>query len=495
MAYTIQKNQNGENDLVISGWENGIANSALLGLENITNVDIWTRPGFAQPGFSWSNSSLIGITPGVFGVVNWIVYNPVEGVLYCVTNVGTVDVDANGQGAVWTTLPGHGTSGQHGNGLCVWISRNNPNKSFLFSARDTSMDVYDAVAGVWHNDFVALNQADIHPMFVGTDGRLYIGNHAGIMSFQEADGVTFDPTNSATYSINNPALDLPGGYFVNAITQLGQNLQIGTIFQSAGNSPANIADIFPWDKESDSYAYPISLQTNGINQMTVLNNLMYIQAGYVSNISASNGSTTQIVVQDLPIQGTGHPGGIGVIDGRTVIFAVDGAGIYGLRDGKYVTLQSHVVAGTPDNLHMNAVCVTPLNANSLCYAVDNTIVQVDGQSRFSDYSAQIDTDLVPVATYLYKRSFSEVEFKLGSLLPDGAGVKISYRTSQDATFTLIGQWENNGSPTPPAINVGAVMSYVAPANIDSAEYLQFRIQIRNGFSSNSTLYLREIRVR
>lgn len=86
MAYKIQKGINGEQEIIINGWENGIATSALKGFQNMVNVDIWTSPNFVQPQGMGTSATLYG---GAFTkLVTYFVYNPVNTTYYALMNDG-----------------------------------------------------------------------------------------------------------------------------------------------------------------------------------------------------------------------------------------------------------------------------------------------------------------------------------------------------------------------------------------------------------------------
>lgn len=64
MAYRIEKNQNGEQDLVIDGWENGIASSPFKGIGNIRNLNIKYYDGVAYVNYKRQACTITGGTLG-----------------------------------------------------------------------------------------------------------------------------------------------------------------------------------------------------------------------------------------------------------------------------------------------------------------------------------------------------------------------------------------------------------------------------------------------
>ncbi len=61
MAYRHQKNANGEQDLIIDGWENGIGQSPELGV-NIKNCNIESVTGTVRPNWRSNLSSIAQFT-------------------------------------------------------------------------------------------------------------------------------------------------------------------------------------------------------------------------------------------------------------------------------------------------------------------------------------------------------------------------------------------------------------------------------------------------
>lgn len=75
MAYRTEKNQNGNNDIVIDGWESGIAASPYLGISDIRNVNIRWLPKAAYVNYARNLTSTANAT-GTFTANSSSVTNP-----------------------------------------------------------------------------------------------------------------------------------------------------------------------------------------------------------------------------------------------------------------------------------------------------------------------------------------------------------------------------------------------------------------------------------
>src|SRR4051812_25820002 len=64
MAYRYEKNQNAEYDLVIDGWEKGIAASPFKGIGNIRNLNVKYYEGVAYVSYKRQACTITGGTLG-----------------------------------------------------------------------------------------------------------------------------------------------------------------------------------------------------------------------------------------------------------------------------------------------------------------------------------------------------------------------------------------------------------------------------------------------
>jgi hypothetical protein len=505
MSYSFEKNSRGDSDLVISGWEYGIGDSALQGHQLIQNIDVFTKPGMALVQFKSEKASDNSGTNEVTGLVKWMVQDSANSnLVYALDSDGKV-YQATGT-TNWDLVAGYSpASFGNGQGLGIYESQTTAGRSFLFVARATQVDVLRIDNGAWNLGWKTdlKSNSFCHPMWFGTDARLYIGNNQYIASFYEVDAATFVPGTPATYTWNTQALDLPSRYKVRSLTQLGQQLMIGTQIGSPGvNSNYNVADLFPWDKTSDTFNLPVSFNTQGVHQLSTINNIVYAWAGNGNTLSATNGSSTQTFKEfknisnfdDPDIELRPYPDSICSLGGNEELLIGIGStdnnvsplGIYAVKDGIHV-LRNTISTGETSKVEIGSIF--PIDKNKFYVGwksdTDQGIDIVGNSGRYEDWSATIDTDLIPTATFLSPKEFGEIEFKLGKPLGDDEGIRIYWRDSLTASWTLILQ--KTGT------DIQNRMSYQLAANIPDSQYLQLRIQLLA--DGDETPWLSEVRLR
>lgn len=484
MSYTFQ-DQNRK--IIISGWENGIAESAYVGHQNMVNIDILSQPGSALIQFAAEE-----VEDGLDGLMRWFVQDPIAGTIYGLDDTGDVWQSAD-DGDTWAILAGNTLTNANGNGLGIWVSPNSVSafppspEVFLFVARDALLDVYDIGNTAWTNGWKFLWDNQFHPMLTGQDNILYIGQDALVASVEETLGSTFVPATASTYKWNPRALDIPGQYFVNAFTSQGINLLIGASGQGTD------AQIFPWDRTSDSFNFPVQVFDKGINQLFTKDNVVYANTGTRCDLKTYDGSRVllyremkNILLDNQGITLEALPGaicshneellvGIGLSSGS----ANDAAplGVYSFKDGRYVL--KNVISdgnyGQTDNVRIGAVYSLGDNKyligweSSGVYGIDKV---GDTNIYYGSYQAWIDTDLIPVGNFIKKPNISRIEFKLGKPLVSGQGIKIDYRKNLTDAFTNIGTWD--------FATIGSRLSYIDDANINEPEWVQLRISLTTG---------------
>jgi hypothetical protein len=484
-------------DLVINQWYKGIAQSPHVGFGNMTNLDIRSFPGVVRLNFALENKGSTVVTDHIL----WLVRNRGNNhEFYGLGSSGKVYTSADGSS--WTNISGVG-AGQ-GQGLAVW-------KNYLFvAAGSTAIDVYGPLSGSpsWTNGWKTVDSDSAgHPMFINKDDTLYIGAGQYLASLEENSGQTFAPGTAASYTWISQALDLPAGYRIRCLEELGNNLMIGT-FVGANTYDFRIADIFPWNGTDPSFGIPIHLNETGVNAMITVNNLLYVFAGNGGRIYVTNGTTaTQIgnipkyianteggaQIYTLPGAVMNHAGRI--YFGLSTANSVAGMGIWSIdpnpSDGN-VLVREHLIS-TGNEGATNALQVGALISytNEVFFAswIDNSSYGIDklnNSLRVTSYGGYAETALFPVGTNLNKATFQQGEFSLSRPLATGQGIRLKYRKNLTDSFTTIGTWIYS--------QLGAVVSHNFFTDISDAEYLQIRVELTTG-EFNATPELREIRLR
>lgn len=441
-------------DLIINEFYKGIAESPILGFGAIRNIDLYSTPGVIQPNYKTTKVSGSVVT----GLVKWFATNPTNGDIFALDTGGVVYKSTN-NGGTWTEVTGNTKTNATGEGLAIW-------KDYLVVARSTVVDVYGPLSGspAWTNSFktdlTAVDLANFneatHPMLVGQDDILYIGNQRYIASLTQL--TTFDPASAPTYTWTAQALDLPSGYKVRCLAELGTNLMIGT-WRGNAITDVQVADIFPWDRTSSSFGLPIRLSEYGVHQMLNMNNLLYIVAGSTGSVYVSNGTSTRLLRQlpvDISLLQGGNsaeffPGAIFQNNGRIFFGVSTGTntaaeivGVWSVTPNGTLTFEHQISTGTisaATTVSIGALigiggkyCIGWRDAST--YGIDQT-----DTTRFTTYLSAVQTPLYRVGTPLQPMPFSQIDMIFDKPLASGDGLKIKYRDDLSSAFTTLGTYD------------------------------------------------------
>lgn len=488
-------------DLVINEWYKGIAESPHLGFGAMRNVDITSVPGVVQANLKLTKVSGSTIT----GMPKWAAVDPRNG------NIWVLDTDqkvykSTDDGASWSHVSGNTTSGGVGEGLAIW-------KDYLFVARDNEIDVYGPLSGVaawsnsWKTDLTPVDANNAveatHPMLVGQDDVLYIGNSRYVASVSENTGQTFAPATAASFTYTAQALDLPTGYKVRCLAELGQNLMIGT-WRGFGINDTQVADIFPWDRVSSSFGLPIRLQEFGVHALLTVNNLMYIIAGVNGSVYVSNGTSTRLlrkIPDDLTnFQGGAYanfmPGAIAYKDNK-IYFGMSAGGtnvttpvfgVWSVSTTGTLNFEYAISDGTIDFNGTHTIgLVFPVAAGRMLvgWRVSSTygLDLSESSTRYTNYLAEVPSPMYRVGNPLQPTQFQEIDVILDKPLASGDGIRIKYRSNRNDSFTTLGTYDFSTD------GIGAVDNFHISFPSPSFVNLQFLI----GLTQNASL--REIRIR
>ena len=207
----------------------------------------------------------------------------------------------------WTYTGLSGSSDSGGYGLAYYQSTKSSN-GFVFAFRLDSIDYFNCQTNAWvwgwrpsdattHNTGTLLYQG-IHEAFLAPDNRIYYCDGQSVGFLYETNPTTdFDPTSTATYTWGTQNL-ISGTDVMQCLTFLGTNLLIG--------GQNNI--IYPWDRSSPHFSYPILLPEYNIHRMVTVNTTTYVFVGNRGRIYQTNGTNAQLF-KKVPdhISGTVEP--------------------------------------------------------------------------------------------------------------------------------------------------------------------------------------------
>jgi len=339
-----------------------------------------------------------------------------------------------------------------GNGLAI-TPFSNTAATFLFVFRNNKIDVINVFNNTqiealnWSNDWKDLNTAaglnKSHEAIVGQDDAIYFCDGHYVGSIIENAGITFDPSNSSTYTYNNQALDLPKREIAQCLEELGTDLLIG----------GNVYNkIYPWNRISDSFGLPLEVSEFSIKRMKNIGNLVYILAGRWGNIYTTQGTyvnhfkkiPTYVINNDYVIQSNPITwGGIVVVNGA-LLFGLLGqttnsSGVYKLYpDGKLI--------------HDNTPSAGSQNVTAI-WAKDNFYIMgyTDGIDSFnltsqysSGYKTVLHSQFYPVGTKTSKATYSKLEVRIATPASIGS-IRVSYRTDKSSSFITLATYAMDGS--------------------------------------------------
>lgn len=490
-----------ENDLIITGWQAGVAESAELGFADMRNVVIDEVPGAVTCANLPTKESGTTIT----GLPTWVVRNPVNGDLWCLDDDGKTYTSTDG-GDTWSLVSGNTlpSAGNGGHGLAIW-------KGYLFVTRANKIDVYGPLASSpsWTNGWQTLTNTfgndDAGPIVLTPDDKLTGANVNLVWTVVETAATTFEPGTGGTYTFTAAALTLPNPHKIKAMVMHGLDLRIGTfVGADAVSYPyQKKADVFAWDRTSTSFtgAKTISLQEFGVHALAVKDGLLYIVAGTKGNVYVSNGAETQLFkrLKSIALSAGAwtcvRPGAIAVFDNRLWIGIGGGAGVtkcgvYAITNEGGVTLENVISTGDLSSVVIGALyAVNDFTALIGWQTGSAQGVDLVGKSnaRVTSYGSYVDSPLFRVGSPARKRTFTEAEFQLEKPLSTGEGVKLQYRTNTGASWTDIATVDN--------ATYGSMTSYAVPASIADVERLQIRVLLTTYSAGTTSPILTEVRLR
>lgn len=490
MAWRSEKGITGEMEIVIDGFDKGIAQDPYTGMGDMRVVNTGTVPGEVSAGFALTVSTTSGATLGI-PVSRATAFSAGSAVGYYILDADGHVFESSSISGTWTYLSTGVslTNASADDVVFCW-------KGYIFKTRNSAIDYYSG--GSWTNAWagLTLSGSTTHFTIIGNDDVVYICNGNKIASIMEKAGTTFDPANAATYTATTSALALPTYEIARSLAELGTSLLVG--------GTQNV--IYPWDRISTSFRYPIFCADNYIRKMLTVNNNVLIFPGNTTGrgrIYITNGSQID-VFSKMPDFITGYNEPYykfydAIYHRNSVIFGVE---VVKNSDGSVITAQTasvyaidmttkvlRVISETPSG--SPRVLIPDQKGNSVpgfTFMVGHSTGSTNGIA-YSGTTAGvasyvINTDIIPVGTFLNKRTFSQVEFKLRTQLVSGESI------------TIIAYVDGSGASvgTTTFASSGAVLSDVYPVNFEKAQWLSFQIS-GVGNSQLSGVRLKEIRIR
>lgn len=386
---------------------------------------------------------------------------------------------------VWRLLEGNTRTGGTGNGIVSAYDH-------LFVFRDDEIDVMVISTKAWTNGWKAASDGMVgttyHKTFI-KDDIIYFGNGRYVGTIEEL--TTFVPGTPATYSFSATTLDLPKGYIVGPLAELGSKLWVAA-------TRANLSRVFPWSTDPTE-SYDGDFPVPGITVRDMLNvlNTVYIASGDDGCIYSSVGTAAYLFVK--------IPGHISGVPGTSSFAKITQLQYF--HDRLYFGLNCHffngatyegasgvwsVVIATRKLTLENSISTTTYGSTSgveipLLHKptdnilhigwsnLDNSTKGVDslGSMIFryvtASYGSYIIFDLIRTGNIKNPFTPTEILFQLTQALVSSLGVRLSYRKNMSASFTTIGTFDFT--------TIGGVLSWFADSNITLAEVVQIKAEL------------------
>ena len=371
--------------------------------------------------------------------------------------------------------------------IAVW-------KDYLFVFAGANIDVYGPLSGSpsWSNAWknTMSSTASSHFALVGQDDALYICNNKNVASLIEKVGQTFAPGDSATYTFNTSALDLP--FETERLTELGAELAIST----------EDGRLYFWDRSSDSFRLPVIFGEQ-ISEMVTVNNLIYVFQSNGRTISVTNGtSITDIkVIPDYLVDdfeaGTTMSFGRPTRVGDKILFGVynsiGASAIYSLDINTNALVVEHVIStgsyGTlNDALILKFIGHLAGNSNYFVFWQDPADGETNGVDTWKSTTfvdnllAKIETAYYTLGTRNIPRTLQEFEVEFDTELStttDSEDVKLSYRYNLADSWTTVAtlKGEDNANETVYNFQLGAL----------TGKAIQFKVETETAGGASRTL--------
>lgn len=428
---------------------------------NLTSSNYWTFTGNRVPGSSFTNGNGIGYYQASSGI----------GFIFVLHN-SSIDYTRS-----------EGT-------LVSWNYQWNPTTGTLVGYSATPTQRLNS----------ALGTSTIHETLVGQDNVFYYcdGNYVGSF-FEKVDGppstIIFNPLDTATYTWNKAALALPKIDTAQCLAELGINLMIGGIRNA----------IYPWDRVSTSFNYPILLAEFNVAKMITVNTNTFVFAGNRGRVYITNGSNAQLY-KKVPdhISGTVEPyytwGGVAsnknqlyfsmsvTTNGQVAIAQYGGLWAIDL-DTKAIRLVNKFSYGTYLGYASAIIANTEIVSGTGFFAgwddgASGYGMDTSSASPYTGSEATIDSDLIPIGTFDKARDFTRVEYRLTKPMVSGESVVLKYRLDFSQSYTTIITDSTAGN-----------FSLSGNVNFKNAQWLQLQAVINSTASSPSYTRLKEFRIK
>lgn len=501
----------------------GVSINTVYWLGNASNIsaNLYSDPGL---------NNLVDIT--LSGTGTFTVYTLTAAIKYFTYDSSNYNYGVDGAGRVWSNVCGLDSNGNYrylgnkpnnnssGTGIATYTASNGDIYIFVFSNSSIDYCKNPSLATAWTYQWnisagttgafnaspssilkTASGVANSHEALLAPDNRVYFCDANWVGVFYETNPSTaFNPADLTTYTFAQYRL-LPSIDLAQCLTFLGTNLMIGGI--------RNV--IYPWDRSSTNFNYPLLLPEYNVAKMVTLNTSTYIFIGNRGRIYITNGTNVQLF-KKVPdhISGTIEPyftwggastfknqiyfgvsvakntgatisqyGGLWAIDTDTKALRLTNKLSYGTYAG-YVSAISPVLTS---GFAAGTGLIIGWDSGASTYGIDST-----SSNPYSAGESTIDSDLIPIGTFNKTRDFTQLEYKLSVPLVSGESIAIKTRLIFNTTDTGFSTGWTDSYTSP------GQFSNTHPIDFQQAQWVQFKIVLTSTTSSPSYTRLKQIRL-
>ena len=497
--------------IIISGFSDGIADSPYEGTRNsqamIVGFDYRTYPGVIMPERPLAKVSGDSAgSPVVTGYIKWFVAiqpGVTNAEIYALCDdQGVADVTriirSADSGATWSLFQvlGDSESPCNANGGIFW-------KGYFLFCSDRYLGYYKPSGSPeWVLNWKDLSplglgegtDVDWHPMLQGQrDGSLYIGAKSFVALLSEVADKTFDPTDSATYSWNAQAIDIPSDFRIKSLAEIGQYLMLGC-WKKVGTVHHPVAVLYPWNYVLRPLAHEAPIFKNkilGISAQLNVNNVLYAWIGIQGEVFHYNVSEFTKLLKVPTVAGIEiRPGAVTEfkdipcfgVDNIVASSIVGGIYEYGTTNPKRYPLSLNLAyplaCGQSDTYEIWAIGKCGINDNILLVGWYNStdgeygIDKLNLSGRYD--GAYFESMLMHLGTVQKKGQIEKCEIYLDGALSSGA-INVKYRRKASGDWTTI----KRASATYTFSDTNKSEFYL-PFNIDDIVNIQFKVESSGG---------------
>ena len=318
-----------------------------------------------------------------------------------------------------------------------------------------------------------------------------------------------------TVQFTQQRVDLPFTEEAQCLVEIGNTILIGCA--------SNI--VYPWNQVDATPSDLISLPEKNVAAMINVNNMVYIFAGNKGNIYITNGSVASLILS-VPDYCAGIPGTpstyiepyftwgdamylrgrvyFSILD-QTATKAGNCGGVWsfvptqnlyqGQDIGQALRLENQNSYGTYNGM---ATVLIPSEVQTAIapqywagwqssYTIGTSTFGIDFTSTNPVTLAVIETDLLATGTFLSKRSFAQLEYKMTTPTKTGDLVKFYVRLNGTDAWTYLGA---------PVDEHAVNLSGYTPVTFQKTQWIQLRIELTSDGTTNSSFNrLKQIMIR